>query len=166
MEELVSPAHHLKAPPQQPLPYGLHPPLTDRSQMLCGAAAGLSQSIVSSPMELVKTRVQLQTEACATTTSLSCAATSSSTVTNCKSYSSPLDCVKKIVTTEGWRGIFRGQFITVCRDVSVLLVFFSLSYSLTISCCLSPLILFKAILFTPTFPLSLSFEILCDVYPH
>lgn len=88
-----------------------------RSQMLCGAAAGLSQSIVSSPMELIKTRVQIQTEACATTKSLSCAATSSSTVTNCSSYASPMDCVRKIVTTEGWRGIFRGQLITVCRDV-------------------------------------------------
>lgn len=92
---------------------------TDRSQMLCGAAAGFSQSIVSSPMELVKTRVQLQTEACATTKSMSCAATSSSTLTNCSSYASPMDCVKKIVTTEGWRGIFRGQLITVFRDVSV-----------------------------------------------
>lgn len=88
-----------------------------RSQMLCGAVAGFSQSIVTSPMELVKTRVQLQTEACVTTKSLSCAATSSSTVTNCSSYTSPVDCIKKIVTTEGWRGLFRGQFITVCRDV-------------------------------------------------
>lgn len=88
-----------------------------RSQVLCGAAAGLSQSIVTSPMELVKTRVQLQTEACVTTKSLSCAATSSSTVTNCSSYTSPIDCIKKIVTTEGWRGMFRGQFITILRDV-------------------------------------------------
>uniref|UniRef100_A0A0P4W023 Mitochondrial carrier protein n=1 Tax=Scylla olivacea TaxID=85551 RepID=A0A0P4W023_SCYOL len=89
-----------------------------RSQMLCGAVAGFSQSIVTSPMELVKTRVQLQTEACVTTKSLSCAATSSSTVTNCSSYTSPVDCIRKIVTTEGWRGLFRGQLITVFRDVS------------------------------------------------
>ena len=91
---------------------------TNRSQMFCGAVAGLSQSIVTSPMELVKTRVQLQTESCVSTRSLSCAATSSSTVTNCSSYTSPVDCIKKIVTTEGWRGLFRGQFITVLRDVS------------------------------------------------
>lgn len=99
--------------------------------MLCGAVAGLSQSIVTSPMELVKTRIQLQTEACVATKSLSCAATSSSTVTNCKSYASPLDCIKKIVTTEGWRGMFRGQLITVLRDVSP-----SLAYSSSLLVCI------------------------------
>lgn len=118
--------------------------------MLCGAAAGLSQSIVSSPMELIKTRVQLQTEACTTTKSMSCAATSSSTVTNCSSYASPMDCVRKIVTTEGWRGIFRGQLITVCRDVSV-----------TFAACHSRTHYFARVLSTPSC-FSLSFL----VYTH
>ncbi|KAG0718752.1 Mitochondrial basic amino acids transporter [Chionoecetes opilio] len=98
-----------------------------RSQVLCGATAGLSQSIVSSPMELVKTRVQLQTESCVTTKSLSCAASSSSTVINSRSYASPMDCIKKIVTTEGWRGMFRGQFVTILRDVPGFATYF-LSY--------------------------------------
>ncbi|KAG7169637.1 Mitochondrial basic amino acids transporter-like, partial [Homarus americanus] len=89
-----------------------------RSQVLCGATAGFFQAFVSSPMELVKTRVQLQTEASgAAIKSLSTAASSHNTITNCASYSSPLDCLKKICTTEGWRGVFRGQLITVVRDV-------------------------------------------------
>ncbi|KAK4315013.1 hypothetical protein Pmani_013737 [Petrolisthes manimaculis] len=89
-----------------------------KSQVLCGSAAGLCQSIVASPMELVKTRLQLQTESCGTAMkSLSTAASSSSTITNSKTYTSPLDCMKKIITTEGWRGMFRGQAITTLRDV-------------------------------------------------
>lgn len=89
-----------------------------RSQVLCGATAGLFQSFVSSPMELVKTRVQLQTEASAASVKcLSTAASSSTTVSNCTSYSSPLDCLRKIYTMDGWRGLFRGQLITIYRDV-------------------------------------------------
>ncbi|XP_045605309.1 mitochondrial basic amino acids transporter [Procambarus clarkii] len=88
------------------------------SQMMCGATAGFCQSFVSSPMELIKTRVQIQTEASVMSVkSLSTAATSSSTINHCATYSSPLDCLKKICTTEGWRGLFRGQLITVARDV-------------------------------------------------
>lgn len=92
---------------------------TYRSQVICGAGAGFSQSFVASPIELVKTRIQIQAESCgAATKSLSTAASSSSTLINSRTYTSPLDCIKKIITTEGWRGLFRGQAITTLRDVS------------------------------------------------
>lgn len=71
-------------------------------------------------MELLKTRMQVQTEVCKTgVQSLSTAAHSSSTVAASATYSSPLDCFKKIITTEGTQGLFRGQAITLMRDVSI-----------------------------------------------
>lgn len=89
-----------------------------RTHFLSGAAAGLCQGFVTSPMELLKTRMQVQTEVCKTgVQSLSTAAHSSSTVAASATYSSPLDCLRKIVTTEGTRGLFRGQAITLMRDV-------------------------------------------------
>ncbi|XP_064119933.1 mitochondrial basic amino acids transporter-like [Macrobrachium nipponense] len=96
-----------------------------RSQTLAGATAGFFQAFVTSPMELVKTRVQLQTEAAATpTASLSTASSSSSTITASRSYDSPLDCLRKIYTTEGFKGLFRGQLITLVRDVPALSTYF------------------------------------------
>ncbi|CAL4165745.1 unnamed protein product [Meganyctiphanes norvegica] len=89
-----------------------------RTHFFSGAAAGLCQGFVSSPMELLKTRMQVQTEvAKPMVQSLSTAAHSSSTVANSTSYNSPMDCLRKIVTTEGTRGLFRGQAITLMRDV-------------------------------------------------
>ncbi|XP_069946856.1 mitochondrial basic amino acids transporter isoform X2 [Cherax quadricarinatus] len=110
----------------------LHDPDSLRSQLVCGAVAGFFQSFVSSPMELVKTRVQLQTEMSATSVkTLSVAASSSTTINNCATYTSPLDCLKKIYTTEGWRGLFRGQFITIARDVPGIASYFLIYEYLT-----------------------------------
>ncbi|XP_068241590.1 mitochondrial basic amino acids transporter [Palaemon carinicauda] len=96
-----------------------------RSQTLAGATAGFFQAFVTSPMELVKTRVQIQTEAAASPmTSLSTASSSSSTITASRSYDSPLDCLRKIYTTEGFKGLFRGQLITLVRDVPALSTYF------------------------------------------
>lgn len=89
-----------------------------RTHFLSGAAAGLCQGFVTSPMELLKTRMQVQSDTCKLgAQSLSTSAQSSSTVVASASYSSPLDCMRKIVTTEGARGLFRGQTITLMRDV-------------------------------------------------
>ncbi|KAK7074734.1 hypothetical protein SK128_021830 [Halocaridina rubra] len=96
-----------------------------RSQTLAGATAGFFQAFITSPMELVKTRVQIQTEgAAASPTSLSTASSSTSTIIASKSYESPLDCLRKIITTEGWKGLFRGQLITLTRDVPALATYF------------------------------------------
>lgn len=48
-------------------------------------------------MELLKTRLQLQESSALT---------------------SPIECARRIFQTEGLKGLFRGQMITVMRDVS------------------------------------------------
>uniref|UniRef100_A0A182Q4N7 Mitochondrial carnitine/acylcarnitine carrier protein n=1 Tax=Anopheles farauti TaxID=69004 RepID=A0A182Q4N7_9DIPT len=70
------------------------------SHFLAGTAAGLAQSFVCSPMELIKTRLQLQDN-------LPRAA---------ERFSGPLDCTRAIWRREGMRGIFRGLGITAARD--------------------------------------------------
>lgn len=71
------------------------------AHFMAGAAAGFTQSVVASPMELAKTRVQIQD-------------TGSSTL---QKYRSPLHCIREVYRTEGFRGVFRGQLITILREV-------------------------------------------------
>lgn len=72
-----------------------------QSHFWAGTAAGMCQSVVTSPMELAKTRMQLQT----------------THSTGGPMFRGPLDCVRYIHRTEGVRGIFRGFGITAVRDV-------------------------------------------------
>ncbi|XP_063595922.1 mitochondrial basic amino acids transporter-like [Penaeus indicus] len=67
-----------------------------RSHVIAGSSAGLVQAFVTSPMELLKTRLQLQESSALT---------------------SPIECARRIFQTEGLKGLFRGQMITVMRDV-------------------------------------------------
>lgn len=70
------------------------------SPFLAGSAAGLCQSLICSPMELIKTRLQLQhTNAAAT------------------QFQNPFQCLSQIWRTERLRGVFRGLGITAARDV-------------------------------------------------
>lgn len=68
------------------------------SHFIAGSAAGFVQSIICSPMELVKTRLQLQSA-------------------NTVKYKGPIDCLNSIWKTSGVRGVFSGLGITVIRDV-------------------------------------------------
>lgn len=70
------------------------------SHALAGGIAGLSQSIVCAPLELVKTRLQLQSE----------------TTTGPK-FKGPLECLRHIIRHEGIRGTMRGLLVTAARDV-------------------------------------------------
>uniref|UniRef100_A0AAG5DTK0 Mitochondrial carnitine/acylcarnitine carrier protein n=1 Tax=Anopheles atroparvus TaxID=41427 RepID=A0AAG5DTK0_ANOAO len=72
-----------------------------RSHFAAGTAAGLAQSVVCSPMELIKTRLQLQDNLPKTA----------------HRFSGPLDCTRHIWRREGARGIFRGLGITAARDM-------------------------------------------------
>lgn len=65
-----------------------------------GSAAGLSQSVICSPMELVKSRMQIQNN-----------------VVGAIKHSSPFACLKHEWKHEGRRGVFKGLGITVARDV-------------------------------------------------
>lgn len=79
------------------------------SHAFAGAVAGVVQSFVSSPMELVKTRLQIQ-EVCASGKQL---------------YKGPLDCTKQIWRSEGLRGVFRGLGVTVAREIPAFSVYFA-----------------------------------------
>ena len=70
------------------------------SHALAGSIAGFAQSIVCAPMELAKTRLQLQHEH-----------------TKGLKFKGPLDCLRNILKTEGVRGTMRGLGFTAARDV-------------------------------------------------
>lgn len=71
------------------------------SHFYAGAAAGFAQSIVCAPMELAKTRLQLQ---------------SNSMGAGVK-FKGPIECLLYVKKVDGFRGIFRGLTITAVRDV-------------------------------------------------
>ena len=71
-----------------------------KSHFLAGSAAGLCQSLVCSPMELIKTRLQLQ-----------------HTNPAAIQFKNPFQCLVHIWRTEKVRGVFRGLGITAARDV-------------------------------------------------
>lgn len=65
-----------------------------------GSAAGLSQTLICSPMELVKSRLQIQNN-----------------IPNAIQHKHPFSCLRHIWKNEGTRGVFKGFGITVARDV-------------------------------------------------
>lgn len=64
------------------------------SHFIAGGAAGLFQSFLCSPIELAKTRVQIAGDS-----------------------TGPLECIRNIFKTEGFRGVFRGLGITIVREI-------------------------------------------------
>lgn len=69
-------------------------PSAIKSCVIAGAAAGLCQSFLTGPMELIKTRMQIS-----------------------GGDQSPLRMIRDIFKTEGTRGIFRGLNITILREL-------------------------------------------------
>jgi len=69
------------------------------SHFLAGSAAGLTQSFVCSPLELTKTRLQLQAERGGPLR-----------------YKGALHCLREILRAEGPRGVARGQLCTIFRE--------------------------------------------------
>lgn len=65
-----------------------------------GSAAGFSQTLICSPMELVKSRLQIQND-----------------VPNAVKHRNPWSCLNYIWKNEGRRGVFKGLGITALRDV-------------------------------------------------
>lgn len=70
------------------------------SHFLAGSAAGAAQSVICSPMELIKTRLQIQND-----------------YPIAIKHKSPLDCLRHIYNTERIRGVFKGFGITITRDI-------------------------------------------------
>lgn len=71
-----------------------------KTHFIAGSMAGLAQTVVCSPMELIKTRLQLQDK-----------------VPSGVKYKGPVDCLKSIWRYEGLRGMYRGLGITAARDL-------------------------------------------------
>ena len=62
-----------------------------------GCTAGLVNSPILAPVELIKTQLQVQDR-------------------KHKTYKSTLDCIQKIYQIHGIRGVFKGTWITIIRD--------------------------------------------------
>ncbi|OZJ06262.1 hypothetical protein BZG36_00825 [Bifiguratus adelaidae] len=83
---------------------GLGNPLTNAQLYIAGAAGGVANSVVSCPVEHVRTRLQVQSGAAASSTS-------SMTV-----YRGPLDCISKIYRSHGLAGLYKGMGVTMIRE--------------------------------------------------
>ncbi|XP_025906211.1 mitochondrial basic amino acids transporter isoform X2 [Nothoprocta perdicaria] len=75
---------------------------TPLNQFIAGAAAGAIQCVICCPMELAKTRMQLQG--------------TGEYKLKTKNYKNSLDCLIKIYRKEGLRGINRGMVSTFIRE--------------------------------------------------
>ncbi|XP_071454337.1 mitochondrial basic amino acids transporter [Hetaerina americana] len=98
------------------------------SHFVAGSSAGFAQSFICSPMELAKTRLQLQGQG--QTSSPYGITSSSSGPRPVLRYKNPLDCLVQVAQTEGWRkGVFRGLGMTLTREIPGCGTYF-LSYEL------------------------------------
>lgn len=70
------------------------------SHFLAGSIAGFAQSVICSPMELVKTQLQLQTHR-----------------VGAVKFGGPTQCISYVYQCEGFKGVFRGLGATAARDV-------------------------------------------------
>lgn len=83
---------------------------TPLNQFVAGAAAGAIQCIICCPMELAKTRMQMQG--------------TGEKKSSRKLYKNSLDCLVRIYKREGVRGINRGMLTTVIRETPGFGVYF------------------------------------------
>lgn len=74
---------------------------------IAGGLAGIGNSIISCPMELVRIRLQVQKDNVA------------------KQYNGSVDCAKKIIREHGIRGMYKGYIITVIREFFLYSFYFS-----------------------------------------
>ena len=83
-----------------------------------GSVAGAAQSFICSPMELIKLRLQVQTNP----TDIFHWSTSGN---NGRVYSDPWDAFRKILKEGGMRGIFKGLNLTLVREVPAFAMYFA-----------------------------------------
>ncbi|CAG8490184.1 315_t:CDS:2 [Diversispora eburnea] len=84
---------------------------TNSQLYLSGAAAGIANSVISGPVEHIRTRLQVQI----TSPQVQITSPQALNAAN-KTYSGPLDCIKKIYSYYGIKGIYKGQCITMFRE--------------------------------------------------
>lgn len=83
---------------------------TPTNQFLAGAAAGAIQCVICCPMELAKTRMQMQGTGVKKSSR--------------KLYKNSLDCLARIYNREGLRGVNRGMVTTLIRETPGFGVYF------------------------------------------
>lgn len=81
---------------------------------ICGLACGVVASIISTPLELVKIKLQMQSKNL-----------QSSVASKQVTYSGPYDCLKKLYRINGFRGLFLGFNVSLLRDIPANIVWFS-----------------------------------------
>uniref|UniRef100_A0A2P2HXP5 Mitochondrial basic amino acids transporter n=1 Tax=Hirondellea gigas TaxID=1518452 RepID=A0A2P2HXP5_9CRUS len=79
-----------------------------KTHFMSGMAAGFCQAFICAPVELTKIRLQLQEDMLGSR---------SGSAAKPVMYKGPMDCLQMILKKEGIRGVFRGQLITVMREV-------------------------------------------------
>ena len=87
------------------------------SHFIAGTVAGAAQTFVCSPMELVKTRLQVQGQGESRKASKDAKKLQ-------HRYKGSVDCMKKIYRAEGLRGVFRGFWLTLVREAPSFGVYF------------------------------------------
>ena len=65
-----------------------------------GAFAGITNTVLSSPIEHIRIRLQTQPHGAA------------------RLYNGPIDCIKKLTAHEGIRGVYRGTAVTLMREAN------------------------------------------------
>lgn len=77
------------------------------THFVAGSAAGLIQSLICSPVELAKTRLQLQ-----------------SNVAGAQIFKGPVQLLNYVYRADGVRGLFKGVTITAIRDIPGYAIYF------------------------------------------
>eukprot|EP01018_Ginkgo_biloba_P006354 Gb_41789 [translate_table: standard] len=86
-------------------------PLSVSDQIKCGAVAGMVVSFIACPTELVKCRLQAQSN-------LAIVGTSGLGSAAAVKYDGPIDVARQVLRSEGSvRGFFKGMIPTFCREV-------------------------------------------------
>ncbi|CAK9150174.1 unnamed protein product [Ilex paraguariensis] len=81
-------------------------PLTVNQQIIAGAGAGVAVSFMACPTELIKCRLQAQS-----------ALAGSGSVAVAVKYGGPMDVARHVLRSGGTRGLFKGLFPTMAREV-------------------------------------------------
>ena len=87
--------------------YPANPSLSFTQYYLSGAFAGVTNSVISGPIEHVRIRLQTQPHGAA------------------RLYNGPIDCIRKLSAHEGvLRGLYRGEVVTILREAQAYGVWF------------------------------------------
>lgn len=96
--------------------------------LLSGAAAGAAGSLVSTPVELVRTKMQMQRRAALAGSVAGAAAQAGGE----EFYKGSVDCFKQVLSKHGIKGLYRGFTSTILRDMQGYAWFF-LGYEATVN---------------------------------